>query len=358
METILSYSDEDGLEDGAEAAGASLRPPTQPRVADTDNDGLSDQVESNTGTFVSALDSGINPMVVDSDGDVVYDGREATLRIDPADAASAPLRIMPMGDSITAGYTDNPNWTVPFNFGYRSALYNHLNDAGCRFLFVGTSPEPWDNKWGDPTFGGTVIPTFDLRPLGQDHHEGYGGIPIVRIQALVANRIAINHPDVILLMIGINGISTDSPAQLDPLVNTIVTAVPDAHLIVAQITPRSTFLQTLWDYNVYIRDTLVPTYAANGYNISTVDLYSLFLINPADPTSIGTGQHANGANHPTNELYEQMAQEWFNGIKRLGLVHGPIAGIQTELGGLSGAGGAGVLLFNHSDSDLALIPPA
>src|SRR6478672_12120191 len=76
--------------------------------------------------------------------------------------SAAPLRIMPLGDSITAGYTDNPNWTVPFEFGYRKKLYQLLTNAGYDFVFVGGSPEPFDNKYGDPTKGGTVSPTLDL----------------------------------------------------------------------------------------------------------------------------------------------------------------------------------------------------
>ena len=327
-------SDGDGLEDGAEVAGAGLRPPTSPALADTDGDRLNDQAESNTGIFVSALDAGTNPAVIDSDGDAVTDGNEVKYGSNPVDAGSCILRIMPVGDSITAGYTDNPTWNVPFEFGYRGGLYTRLDNAGCRLQFVGTSLEPWNNLHGDPTHGGTVTPVFDLRPLGQDHHEGYGGRNISYINSIITNRIAVNHPDVILLMIGINGISTNSPGLLNTLVNTIVTAAPETRLIVAQITPRSTFIQDLWDYNVYIRDTLVPTYAGNGFKVSTVDLYSLFLTNSADPTSIGPDQHSNNINHPTAALYDKMAQAWFDGIKQLGLVHGPVAGMKVESGSM------------------------
>ena len=51
------------------------------------------------------------------------------------------LRIMPMGDSITAGYTDNPNWNVPYWYGYRSGLYNRLHAADYNFVFVGQATE-------------------------------------------------------------------------------------------------------------------------------------------------------------------------------------------------------------------------
>lgn len=74
---------------------------------------------------------------------------------------------MPLGDSITAGYTDNPNWTVDFEFGYRRGLYTRLTNAGYDFTYVGGSPEPWVSPYGDPTRGGTYKPTFDLRDIGQ-----------------------------------------------------------------------------------------------------------------------------------------------------------------------------------------------
>ena len=48
----------------------------------------------------------------------------------------APLRIMCVGDSITAGYTDNPKWDVPFEFGYRQGLFERLQKAGYQFQFV------------------------------------------------------------------------------------------------------------------------------------------------------------------------------------------------------------------------------
>ena len=47
---------------------------------------------------------------------------------------------MPLGDSITAGYTDNPTWNVPFGFGYRSGLYTRLTNANYPFQYVGGSP--------------------------------------------------------------------------------------------------------------------------------------------------------------------------------------------------------------------------
>lgn len=315
-------TDGDTLEDGAEAAGAGSRPPTDPTKPDTDRDGLRDEVETHTGIFVGASDTGTNPTVRDTDGDGANDQVEVTAGTHPLDAGSIPmppLRIMPLGDSITAGYTDNPAWNEPFNFGYRSGLYTLLKNAGYHFQFVGGSPQPWNKQSGDPSGNGTVTPALDLRPLGQDHHEGYGGTTISATEGRMAAALQTHDPDVILLMVGINGIGTGSPAELASLINATFSAKPDIRVIVAQITPLATYNANLFNYNTYIRETLVPSVAADGFKISTVDMYSMFLTNPANGTSINPELLANRLNHPTNAVYDQMAQVWFEGVGRAGL---------------------------------------
>ena len=262
-------------------------------------------------------------------------------------SASTPLRIMCLGDSITAGYTDNPTWANhPFMFGYRSGLYTRLTNAGYNFKFVGASPEPWNGTSGDPTYGGTYTPALDLRTFAQDGHRGYGGASISAVTGNVAGYIAADTPDVILLLIGINGMGSGSPAALNTLVNNILTAAPNARLIVAQITPRVSFDQNLYDYNLYIRDTLVPNYVTAGKKVSTVNLYSLFLTNPNDYSStIAPNVLANNINHPDNPHYDLMAQEWFKGIEALGL------GPYSFSSWIAGFPGVGALTAFNDDPD-------
>jgi len=226
------------------------------------------------------------------------------------------FRIMPLGDSITTGYTDNPTWNVPFEFGYRSELYTLLTNAEFDFQFVGECPEPW-NYPPIPT----NTPSPDLRPLGQDKHRGYGGSGITGITGGIVNWLNADNPDVILLMIGINNISygtNDEPVtqknDLNDLVNTIFTTKPDVNLIVAQITPISIYSGTLVQYNDYIRDTLVPYYASQGYHVSTVDQYSNFLTDAGD---IDGTLYSNGINHPDQTGYQRMAETWFAGLIQL-----------------------------------------
>jgi len=133
-----------------------------------------------------------------------------------------PVRIMCLGDSITAGYTDNPDWNVPFEFGYRGGLYSLLAAAGHDIQFVGESPEPWDGRFGLPT----NTPKLDLRGMGQDKHRGYGGASIEDLSQEVEGYIESDKPDVILLMIGINGVDANSSTQLESAISVMTSFRP------------------------------------------------------------------------------------------------------------------------------------
>lgn len=107
----------------------------------------------------------------------------------PQDMSLAPptknldhLRIMPLGDSITAGSNINPGG------GYRIELEAQFVAQGWRPDFVGPN---WNG------FGTTL----------HDHeHAGFSGYYIYQIQAGVAQWVADAHPDIVLLMIGTNDI--------------------------------------------------------------------------------------------------------------------------------------------------------
>lgn len=160
--------------------------------------------------------------------------------------AGTPVRIQCVGDSITAGYTDNPTWNVPFQFGYRSGLYTRLTNAGFAFQFVGASAEPWNGVFGVPR----NTPSPDLRTVNQDHHRGYGAWGTSAILNNIGGWLGADNPDVILLMIGINDNgSSQARTNLNSIVQSIVNAKPNAAVIVAQITPKATFSQSIVDYN-------------------------------------------------------------------------------------------------------------
>ena len=57
---------------------------------DDDGDGLLDEVETDTGAFVSGIDTGTDPNDPDTDGDGFDDGVEVTAGTDPNDPGSFP----------------------------------------------------------------------------------------------------------------------------------------------------------------------------------------------------------------------------------------------------------------------------
>ena len=70
---------------------------TSPQDADTDNDGLDDNVETNTGTFVSVTDTGSDPKKADTDGDTLNDGSE----VEPNPYVTDPNNVDTDGDKLT-----------------------------------------------------------------------------------------------------------------------------------------------------------------------------------------------------------------------------------------------------------------
>jgi hypothetical protein len=79
----------------------------QAAPGDADNDGLRDEVETNTGVYVSATNTGTNPNLSDSDGDSLPDGLEVNNGKNPNDPLSTlkrPNIIYILADDM--GYGD------------------------------------------------------------------------------------------------------------------------------------------------------------------------------------------------------------------------------------------------------------
>jgi len=87
-------TDGDGLKDGVETNTgvyvSATNTGTNPLVADTDGDGLSDGIETNSGTFLNAGNPGSHPLKADSDGDGFSDGFEAQRGFNPNSAGTSP----------------------------------------------------------------------------------------------------------------------------------------------------------------------------------------------------------------------------------------------------------------------------
>jgi hypothetical protein len=79
---VYTDSDNDSLSDGRETFVLG----TDPNKRDSDDDGLDDNIETNTGVYVSSSDTGTDPNNADSDDDGITDGFEVTIGTDPNNA--------------------------------------------------------------------------------------------------------------------------------------------------------------------------------------------------------------------------------------------------------------------------------
>jgi len=144
-------TDGDGLKDGVETNTktwvSASNTGTDPLNADTDADGLKDGVESNSGTFVDANNTGSSPLKADTDSDGFSDGVEAQQGFNPNNATSTPESAMSVLTAIEfrfnaavgsryriEGSADLRSWTT---------IEENINGAGARVTrFYSTENTP------------------------------------------------------------------------------------------------------------------------------------------------------------------------------------------------------------------------
>ena len=121
---------------------------------DIDGDGLLNTVETNTGTFVDANNTGTNPYDADSDDDGYNDGAEVN-GTSALGRVTNPLKknyatLMVAGDFLTPTWSDAPTSVNTMTlvsgqqFDYK-LNYNFRSTTSVKFKFVANS---WANNWG------------------------------------------------------------------------------------------------------------------------------------------------------------------------------------------------------------------
>ncbi len=198
--------------------------------------------------------------------------------------ATPPVKIMPLGDSITVG-SDG---------GYRLFLYHLLNDAGHTIDFVG-SVSVFGTNWPH---------------LPDPDHEGHGGWRINNIQRNIENWMTTYEPDVILLHIGTNDISNNETArqvtyQLWDLIGDIYAIDPDVELHVASIILRTGNQQQVRVTEQYAAATpyVVEHFAKQGFDCRYVDMHSAL-----------TAADLEDNLHPNMRGHAKMGLKWFESL--------------------------------------------
>lgn len=239
----------------------------------------------------------------DTGNGTVY--REIDAFGDPSHAiAPAPpklVRIMPLGDSITAGL----NMVKDVPGGYRKELSARLTSAGIPFDFVGSS---------------VANPIEGTDP----DHEGHGGF---RTQAILENlsEWLSADPDVVLLHIGTNDVLAGVPLReitdnLEKILSSLVENKPDRVIFISSIIPvtqdfdygngllKEPDLETVVkSYNRKV-EAIVDQHAARGEKAIFVDMHGLVKLRGPDgkPNTTDDFYQPGDGIHPAQVGYDSM----------------------------------------------------
>ena len=216
-------------------------------------------------------------------------------------AFADPIRIMPLGDSITHGennsITDN-NYIV----GYRQKLYLDLIDGGYDVDFVGGYNYP-DGS------GKLAQSAFDT------HHEGHGGYCADNCPSYgdiydnVYDYLSANPADVVLLHIGTNDIDAgvQNPSAVGRILDEICRYSPDITVLLARIVNRTD------DVVKKTQTTAFNSAVANMVQARSEYGSTLFLVDMEHALTYPDDLDSSGV-HPTQTGYEKMANVWLNAL--------------------------------------------
>jgi lysophospholipase L1-like esterase len=196
---------------------------------------------------------------------------------------SRGLRIMPLGDSITAGDDEHDS--------YRRPLFKSLELEGHSVNFVGS------------------LRSRHLRPDFDADHEGHWGFRVDEILEEVRGWVEAEEPDILLVHLGSNDVFQEQSIastidELGQLIGTVRESRPNALFLVAQIIP------TVQGPNDAIRElnASIPSLASKSTARSPVRIVDLY-------TGFYPGRMTYDGVHPNAEGEIHMADRWLAAVE-------------------------------------------
>lgn len=231
-------------------------------------------------------------------------------------ASAAPVKVLPLGDSITFGCGDGCNGMgcgdqcavlrPACQSGYRAPLWRKLSPGG--------------NTSDDWVFVGTQ---FNGPEDTNRAHEGHPGWTNEEDMAISKNWLPLN-PDVILLHLGTNNMGVvghqQAPAaigHMGALLNITFAALPKVRLLLSTLVGSGVEYggKQHAAYNAGLKQFAVD-YKQKGFNIELVDM----------DAEAGLGTYCDNGDccpldvHPNEKGYIRMADVWYKHLTGKGVV--------------------------------------
>ena len=218
--------------------------------------------------------------------------------------SASTLRIMPMGDALTTGFSGAPG-------GYRPRLYSKLTNNGYTIDFVGS----------EVAGKASTLPDRDC--------EAHNDFTIADMTDYVDEFLDAHDPDVILLMMGQKDLVltdvdfTDAADRYNVLITKISSSRPESHIFVANLPPRKNSDQNDMVnefFNPRIPD-IVAAHENAGRHVTFVDVNSVVsesdLATAFQPTEDGYNAIGNAFGNAITALIDENLSGLTRGIVRV-----------------------------------------
>jgi VCBS repeat-containing protein len=243
---------------------------------------------------------------------------------------TTPLTILPLGDSITLGWTQQ-DWVSQSNLalepGYRGPLWQEFVNNGMLVNLVGPNQE-----------GPASLPDTG--------NAGYPGDTTAELLERLPGILAQGTVGAVLLMAGANDVLQGVPqattiANLTSMLKMIAAADPAAQIYVATLTPLTAGSVTAVNAAI---TSMVSQENSAGLKVSLVSM-----------SNITTSDLGTDGTHPTATGYGLIAQNWYNAItaqqpNQAGTPGGQATTVSPSVANIVGGAGPQFLIGNSANN--------